>query len=235
MSMMGQITVGTINSGGAAQHMSYEEGAALDTTSAETPSIFSTVLTTSPEMKALHETVFTLPDISNIEDSAFDGPTTAPLAQQLEELFQNPTVAMSTNPSTSSNQSVTGLIEFPINRYTYQAEHLWISYGIGILLTALIVVLGYFAVASNGAVYSIRYSTFLRTTPWQTAEKSLAGEAQLADRGADPVPSNVARLQIHLGNAMSSGVESEILLGDAQKAGATTMVHLRSSPSNNSL
>ncbi|KXT00053.1 hypothetical protein AC579_918 [Pseudocercospora musae] len=225
MSLMSQITVGTVNSGSGAQQMSYEEGASLDVTSAETPSIFSTSLTTSPEMKALHETVFTLSDISNVEDSAFDGPTSAPLAQQLEELFRNLTVAMSTNPSTSSYQSVTGLIDFSINRYEYQAEHLWISYGIGILLTALIVVLGYFAVASNGAPYSIRYSTFLRTTPWQTAEKSLAGEGRLGDRGSDPVPSHIAHLQIQLGNyAISSGVESEILLGDAQKAGGTPMI-----------
>ncbi|EME80298.1 uncharacterized protein MYCFIDRAFT_208546 [Pseudocercospora fijiensis CIRAD86] len=215
MALMGQIAVGTVNSASGSQQMSYEEGASLDVTSAEVPSIFSTRLTTSPEMKALHEAVFTLSDIADIEDSAFEGSTAAPLAQQLEELFQNLTVAMSTNPSTSSNQSVTGLVDFPINRYAYQAEHLWISYGIGILLTALIVVLAYFAVASNGAPYSTKYSTFLRTTPWQAAEKSLAGEAHLGDLGSDPV---------HLGNATPSGVESEILLGDAQKAGATPMV-----------
>lgn len=216
MALVGQITVGTLNSAPGVTRLSYEEGSAINVASSSLPYIFMTGLTKSPEFKAMHKRLGTISDISGVEDSAFEGPTTAPLAQLLEELFRNLTVAMSTNPSTSTNESVPGLINFPINRYHYNSEQLWISYALGIGLTALIVLLGYLAVASNGRSYSNKFSTFLRTTPWHVAERSLLENSHT--RGADPVPSTIKRLTLSLGKAETTGIESEILLHERTKS-----------------
>ncbi|CZT21771.1 uncharacterized protein RCC_07636 [Ramularia collo-cygni] len=202
MAMIGQTVVGTVNGASEATNEVYTDGGAMDNTPVPFPGIFSTRLSTSPELRAFakHE------DSPRVHDTPFasarDGP---PLARQLEELFRNMTVAMMSNPATSSNVTVPVLHWSAVNVYKYTAWHLWLAYGIGLLATASILFLGFAAIAANSAPYSTRFSTYLRTAPWLRIEEILGDNM---DSGADPLPRGAAKAMVMLGaGSAASGVE----------------------------
>lgn len=71
------------------------------------------------------------------------------------------------------------------NIYTYSVENLWLAYGIAILLTVIAVVIGFSAIASNGASYSDNISTILRAS--RGAKIGIKLESHDID-WSDPVP-----------------------------------------------
>lgn len=193
MAMMAQTVVGTIDSSIDGASESSVGGGTVDTTPAPFPGIFSTRLSSSPEIQAFAKWSGSLRVGESTSASASDGP---PLAQQMEELFRNMTVAMLTSPATSSNATVPILSWYSVNIYKYTAWHLWLAYGIGLLATAVILILGFIAIAANGGPYSTRFSTYLRTTLWSRIEEVLS---EGSDTGADPLPRDVAREKVLLG------------------------------------
>lgn len=149
---MGQLAIGTVatSSTGDDKYIS-SPGATQGSTAAAFPSIINTRLDSSPELQNYYwdwdnnvpgggdptyqSTTFT---------ASADSP---PLARQLEQLLTNLTLALLTNPSTSSS----ALLRWhPINVYAHNAIHLWLSYGIGFLITLVVVIFGYTAVSANG-------------------------------------------------------------------------------------
>ncbi|QIW96241.1 hypothetical protein AMS68_001759 [Peltaster fructicola] len=121
-------------------------------------------------------------------------PTGQTLASMLEDLSRNVTVTMMTSPFLTGVQDVTITAFGPYNVYRYSWQHLWLPYGIAIAVTALVVILGLVRVI-NAAPYSTKFSTFLRTTPWEKVGHH--------DSGADPLPSSLAAVEIALGSASS--------------------------------
>lgn len=202
MAAIGQIVVGTVNSASDANIATYTEGGVISNNPAPFPGIFSTRLSTSPEIQE-YATLGTPARVREYPfGSAGDGP---PLARQLEELFRNMTVAMITSPATSSNATVPVRHWASVNLYSYRWWPLWLAYGIGLIATALIMALAFAAIASNGASYSTKFSTYLRTAPWSNIDEVLGDDK---DGGADPLPREVARSMVMLGTgAASSGIE----------------------------
>ncbi|KAL9106358.1 MAG: hypothetical protein Q9227_008627 [Pyrenula ochraceoflavens] len=125
-----------------------------------------------------------------------------PLATQLEELFQNLTVAMMSSPAISRDRIVNGRISHLQNKYIYTSQYLWLSYGIGLTIASLAVILGYYIAFENKASYTNRFSTYLRTIPWQDVHDLLTREAE---GGTDPLPQRIAEAKIELGSSRPSG------------------------------
>jgi hypothetical protein len=192
MAAMGQIVVGTVNSGSDVTTQMYTDGGVVDITPAPFPGIFSTRLSSSPEIQAFAK-FSSSPRVGDSHlTSAGEG---SPLAQQLEELFSNMTVAMLTSPATSSNATVEVSHWSSVIIYKYTAWHLWLAYGIGLLAAALIIFLGFAAISVNGASYSTKFSTYLRTAPLSIIDEVLSDDK---DTGADPLPKDVARKMMML-------------------------------------
>ena len=193
MAAMAQIVVGTVNSASDFMNLVNTDGGVVDITPAPFPGIFSTRLSSSPEIQAFAK--YTESD--RVGDShltsAGEG---SPLAQQLEELFRNITVAMLTSPATSSNATVEVFHWSSVIIYKYTAWHLWLAYGIGLLAAALIVFLGFAAISANGASYSTKFSTYLRTAPLSIIIDEVLSDDK--DTGGDPLPRDVARRMMML-------------------------------------
>jgi hypothetical protein len=153
-----------------------------------------TRLSSSPVLRSFASGGFS----AQVKDSPFasagEGPS---LAQQLEELFVNMTVAMLSSPTTSSNTTAEVFRWSSVITYRYTAWHLWLTYGVGILVAVLIVALGCAATVVNGASYSTKFSTYLRTAPLSTIDEVLVEDG---DTGADPLPRDVARGMVMLGS-----------------------------------
>jgi hypothetical protein len=200
MAAMGQIVVGTVNSGSDVTTQMYTDGGVVDITPAPFPGIFSTRLSSSPEIQAFAK----FANSPRVGDSHFaSAGEGSPLAQQLEELFRNMTVAMLTSPATSSNATVEVSHWSSVIIYKYTAWHLWLAYGIGLLAAVLIIFLGFAAISVNGASYSTKFSTYLRTAPLSIIDEVLSDDR---DTGADPLPKDVARrmMMLRCGSAIAS-------------------------------
>lgn len=207
MAVVGQTVVGTVNSATDATSELYTAGGVVDITPAPFPGIFSTKLSSSPEIQAFAKWAGS----PRVSDSPFASVSKgAPLARQLEELFRNMTVAMLTSPATSSNATVEVLHWEPVNIYKYTAWHLWLAYAVGLFATAVILSLGFVAISVNGAPYSNRFSTYLRTTPWSKMEDLLRDDG---GTGADPLPRGTARTMLVLGDGPASS-EIEMMEGE---------------------
>jgi hypothetical protein len=192
MAAMAQIVVGTVNSRSDYNALTYTDGGVVDHTPAPFPGIFSTRLSSSPEIQAFAKYA----DSSQVGGSRFTSAGEgSPLAQQLEELFRNMTVAMLTSPATSSNATVEVFHWSSVIIYKYTAWHLWLAYGVGLLAAALIVFLGFAAISANGASYSTKFSTYLRTAPLSIIDEVLSDDK---DTGGDPLPRDVARRMMML-------------------------------------
>lgn len=163
------------------------------------PTIFQTMLANSPELQAvnlLNNPLINTPTKSAMQFNTVPS-TGAPLAEQLEQLFSNLTLALMTT-TLASTDLVTVWRWAPVNRYTYTAWHLWLAYGVGLLVTAFVMTLGFVMISRNGRAYTTKFSTYLRTTPWTQAGKIRA--ETVMDKGAGPVPSELARTKIWLGS-----------------------------------
>ncbi|TKA57864.1 hypothetical protein B0A55_12513 [Friedmanniomyces simplex] len=93
-----------------------------------------------------------------------------PLASVLEQLFQNVTMSILSEPSLQPNRSspyapqalTTLTVETYENVYAYAARTLWIAYGLAILSTVLAVMIGFTSLILAGASFDGSFSTVLR-------------------------------------------------------------------------
>nr|CEG04862.1 unnamed protein product [Fusarium clavum] len=90
------------------------------------------------------------------------------MADALEELFLNFTISLFSNQKFVQNKTAAtpGPITYSstLNEFAYEPRNLIISYGVGFLLTLVIVIFGLLCIRSASASYGSSFSTILRTT-----------------------------------------------------------------------
>lgn len=122
------------------------------------------------------------------------------LGNAIEELFRNMTLSLFSDDSfrEPTTDNITVRYERSQNIYVYSSKNLILSYGLGLGFAFLAVIAGCSSIYHNGASYSYRFSTIVRTTRGQKMEELVA----LDDRnGADPLPKYLAKARIRLGEA----------------------------------
>ncbi|KAI4162455.1 MAG: hypothetical protein LQ342_003870 [Letrouitia transgressa] len=146
---------------------------------------------------------------TNVTDddlSATSPPTNTPsLAVAIEGFFQNMTLALLSQPRylTTQVEPVTVTSRMSRNVYIYNANHLWLAYGLGLGLTLLVVGVGCWNVISADTSYSNRFSTVLRTSRGQELDDLVATEYR---KGEDPVPRAIQRAQMGIGENLKENV-----------------------------
>jgi hypothetical protein len=80
--------------------------------------------------------------------------------------------------------------------YIYRAWKLWTAYGIAILLSAIVVLVGLVCMWLNGACYSNRFSTLLRVARGAEISVPIFGEDL---SGRDPLPGYLSRARVEFG------------------------------------
>ena len=116
--------------------------------------------------------------------------------RSLEQLFQNITLSMLaahdlTKNHSSASQIIVQVTTYP-NIYVYFPFDLWLPYGIAIAATVFCVAIGFEAVLRNGATYSNRFSTILRTT----RDGHFDALVKPDDDGSDPLPKSIAHAEL---------------------------------------
>lgn len=118
------------------------------------------------------------------------------LASAIEELFQNMTLSLFSDPRflRDSEEPVNVTRSYTRNTYSYSQRNLLMSYGIALFLALLASIAGCLAIFLNGASYTHKFSTVLRTT---TGLEELVAKNDRT--GADPLPKYLSRARVDLG------------------------------------
>jgi hypothetical protein len=127
------------------------------------------------------------------------------LGSAIEELFQNMTLSLFSDPRflRNSEEPINVTRSYTRNTYFYSQRNLLLSYGIALFLTLLASISGCLAIFYNGASYTHKFSTILRTTA------ELGELVEKSDRtGADPLPKYMSRARVDLGR--SDGYSQEL-------------------------
>jgi hypothetical protein len=127
------------------------------------------------------------------------------LASVLEELFHNMTLSLFSNEAFLELSAKNIMVEYTIteNTYAYDSRNLLISYGLAVSFALLAGIAGCLSIYSNGASYSNRFSTVLRTTRGQELEELVLHNDRT---GVDPLPKHLEKARIDLRRGQ---VESE--------------------------
>jgi hypothetical protein len=127
------------------------------------------------------------------------------LGSVLEELFQNMTLSLFSTEAfvEDSVESIEVAYNITQNTYAYDSRNLLISYGLAVSFALLAGIAGCISILSNGASYSNRFSTVLRTTRGQELEELVAHNDRT---GVDPLPKHLEKARIDLRRGQ---VESE--------------------------
>lgn len=118
------------------------------------------------------------------------------LGSAIEELFQNMTLSLFSDSRfvRNSEEPVNVTQSHTRNTYSYSQKNLLISYGTALFCTLLGSIAGCIAIYWNGASYTQKFSTILRTT---TGLGPVVAENDRS--GADPLPKYLARARVNLG------------------------------------
>jgi len=138
-------------------------------------------------------------------------PPQSSLAGLLEQLFENVTISLLSNKDFTVQQSVSVTSWTSTLVYNYSWKHLVASYGSGLLVTLIVLIVGYAALRENGASFSNTFSTFLRAA---NPGDLHAIVAEGAYKGADPLPNSVATTKIRFGPPASVSKS----MGDTEEA-----------------
>ncbi|KAH7173160.1 uncharacterized protein B0J16DRAFT_405450 [Fusarium flagelliforme] len=118
--------------------------------------IKSSVLMETKELQALNE------------DTSYSSIGNISMADALEELFLNFTISLFSNQKFVQNKTAAtpGPITYSStqNEFAYEPRNLIIAYGVGFLLTLVIVIFGLLCIRPASASYGSSFSTILRTT-----------------------------------------------------------------------
>jgi len=198
MSVMRQITAGTIVEGALSMLKAPAEGAYL----------YGTPFFDQPYFQWWVKTIASF--------SPYDPPARVPpqalLAAALEELFQNITLSLLSDDRFTVSKNVKVTSWGPQLVYAYSWKHLVASYGGGLLVTLLVLAVGYAALHENRASFSNKFSTFLRAANPGDLQ---AFVAEGAFNGADPLPKAVAMTKIRFGPSQFVSKSTD----DTEKAG----------------
>jgi hypothetical protein len=148
------------------------------------------------------------------------------LGSAIEELFQNMTLSLFSDPRflRDSEDLINVTRSYTRNTYSYSQRNLLLSYGIALFLTLLASISGCLAIFCNGASYTHKFSTILRTTT------GLGELVEKNDRaGADPLPRYLSRARVDLGR--SEGYAQELGRVPGKGGEGSAMIGLDESPS----
>jgi hypothetical protein len=132
------------------------------------------------------------------------------LGSAIEELFQNMTLSLFSDPRflRDSEDLINVTRSYTRNTYSYSQRNLLLSYGIALFLTLLASISGCMAIFHNGASYTHKFSTILRTTT------GLGELVEKNDRaGADPLPKYLSRARVDLGRSDGDLLELRMVPG----------------------
>lgn len=156
-----------------------------------------------------------------LPNEAFASPNLdKPLGTAVEQLFQNITLSLFSDPTFLEDSTETVEITYSVseNIYAYNSKNLLISYGLAIGFALVAKVAGCVSIYCNGASYSNKFSTVLRTTSGQELEELVASK----DRsGVDPLPKSLAERRIDLRNGQLSS-EHDVDAGKVELIGEQT-------------
>lgn len=119
------------------------------------------------------------------------------LAEGIEELFRNMTLAIFSDPSLLRDEDHQTTIDVQrfYNIYIYSYQRLAVAYGLAIALTFVAVVLGCHTLLKNGVSYSNKFSTILRTTRGQDLDVLVE---HLERGGEDPLPQCIGEIELRI-------------------------------------
>ncbi|TVY70853.1 hypothetical protein Focb16_v000107 [Fusarium oxysporum f. sp. cubense] len=126
--------------------------------------IMSSVLMDAKEMQVLGG-VNAATDRSEAPESVIGNIS---MADALEQLFTNATISLFSNSKLLQNDTAAshGNITYLTTQiaFSYEPRNLFIAYGMGVLASAIIVIVGLLCIKSASASYATTFSTILRTT-----------------------------------------------------------------------
>ncbi|EXL45915.1 hypothetical protein FOCG_11911 [Fusarium oxysporum f. sp. radicis-lycopersici 26381] len=126
--------------------------------------IMSSVLMDAKEMQVLGG-VNAATDRSEAPESVIGNIS---MADALEQLFTNATISLFSNSKLLQNDTTAshGNITYLTTQiaFSYEPRNLFIAYGMGVLASAIIVIVGLLCIKSASASYATTFSTILRTT-----------------------------------------------------------------------
>ncbi|KAJ4031899.1 hypothetical protein NW761_012955 [Fusarium oxysporum] len=126
--------------------------------------IMSSVLMDAKEMQVLGG-VNAATDRSEASESVIGNIS---MADALEQLFTNATISLFSNSKLLQNDTTAshGNITYLTTQiaFSYEPRNLFIAYGMGVLASAIIVIVGLLCIKSASASYATTFSTILRTT-----------------------------------------------------------------------
>jgi hypothetical protein len=142
--------------------------------------------------------VETIDDILTVSypNEAFSSSTfNRSLASVLEELFQNMTLSLFSSPSfvEESAEGIEVAYHVTQNTYAYNSRNLLISYGLAVGFALIAGIAGCVSIISNGASYSNKFSTVLRTTRGQELEELVVHNDRT---GVDPLPKHLEKPRV---------------------------------------
>jgi hypothetical protein len=79
--------------------------------------------------------------------------------------------------------------------YSYNAQNLWLAYGVAIFVTLFSLVVGFYAIYSNGVSYRTSFSTIMATTRNRVLDDVMIGSSL----GADPMREDVMQTRLRFG------------------------------------
>jgi hypothetical protein len=107
------------------------------------------------------------------------------------------TLSLFSNPyfTEESAEDIAVAYNITQNTYIYDSKNLFISYGLALGFALIAGIAGCASILSNGASYSNRFSTVLRTTRGQELEELIAHNDRT---GVDPLPKHLEKSRIDL-------------------------------------
>lgn len=131
------------------------------------------------------------------------------LASGIEKVFQNITLSLFSDPAflKTSEYPVNISLRHTYNTYTYSERNLLLSYSLALSLALLASIAGCAFILLNGASYSNRFSTILRTTRGPDLDSLIVGTHR---DGTDPLPGLLANAYIQLGEDGESSLSDEV-------------------------
>ncbi|MCJ1431360.1 hypothetical protein MMC27_000711 [Xylographa pallens] len=122
------------------------------------------------------------------------------LESAIEDLANNITISLLSNPKFSASTTVPVSILTSGNVYQYNSKNLIISYATAICVTFVTVLVGLYALHTNGASHSASFSAIVATTRNTKLDELFRGTSL----GAEPLPKHLGDVKLQFGAIVDS-------------------------------
>ncbi|KAI9647616.1 hypothetical protein NHQ30_004001 [Ciborinia camelliae] len=138
------------------------------------------------------------------------------LARGIEDLANNITISYLSSPDLTSDSVLQNIVTSNTNNYyVYRPLWLLLSYGLAILFSTIAVVVGVYAMHSNGVVHSNYFSAIVATTRNPELDECL-GRSSL---GADPLQRYSESRRLRFGPMLNQTITGDSSNGGAEREG----------------